>query len=846
MTGQDNDNAATPPLEQPAWMANAGREVSFDGTTYSLEYLRPGEEKMTFVSASETEIIKTGSMIQTLEAALADQVFLQRDNAEALDDQLAALVAALVQTVKGHDSLDIMAMIYQLIAPPDMALWRETESTLEHSYAAAEVVALILLGLGLPSADAPSQPTASIIPELLRRAAEILHLTQAEAISRAITQTGADDDSAGRSHLAWRLSSHENVVRGRHYPSVAETINHSILEGDLAVSTWAEVLGYSYSDLAAVRDALAEFCAERTKRVAQTMLAAVITSSPEDLDDASREALSTFIATPSKIRLVTADEVSQSSGIGIERTTAILNDFSVGPMENRGPRALIRDFVDGESAIKGIAIMSAPDRGYLVLNGALAPDEIRRSVDPKIKRSRHWTTYSDLRAIGAETLTVNLLQDFLGSRAVMHQGIKYRVPPPFATNFDLSADSDCAAQGNLAEADILVLLDGVALCVEVKSGDLRARSRAGEPDHLHRDLTKTVGNAAHQADRLRGLITQNQGLWVEDGTWMDLHDIREVHSIVVSLDDLGPAALTMQDLISSNIITQVHLPWITSLHDLVVILKTLQGRPEDLLLYLRRRTHREASLRISASDELDVFMWFMNGGLFFESDPDRLHSSHPGSRAPTQKDRRRYNEQGRVMVGTFTDELDAWFYSNEGSSSAVAQRPLRLVEPAFERVTQHLKAIEAPGWWRFAADINAFSAQRLHVLAGNLLEAHERTRVDGRLHMVTISGTDDDGRGVYVFATGPNTKAIRDRLETYLAAKKHQEWGDRAMAVLLDADGIPVWSLWSAHPRVENPHLDALARQMRLIPPDRAPRAIPPSAKKRARNSRKKRARGRR
>lgn len=198
------------------------------------------------------------------------------------------------------------------------------------------------------------------------------------------------------------------------------------------------------------------------------------------------------------------------------------------------------------------------------------------------------------------------------------------------------------------------------------------------------------------------------------------------------------------------------------------------------------------------------------------------------------------------MVGTFTDELDAWFYSTEGSSSAVAQRPLRLVEPAFERITQHLKAIEAPGWWRFAADINAFSAQRLHVLAGNLFEAHERTRVDGRLHMVTISGTDDDGRGVYAFATGPDTKAIRDRLETYVSVKKHQEWADRAMAVLLDAGGIPIWGLWSAHPRVDDPDLDALARRMRLVPPDRAPRAIPPSAKKRARNSRKKRARGRR
>lgn len=831
MTGQDNDNATAPPLQQPAWMTNPGREVSFDGTTYSLEYLRPGEEKMTFVSASETEINKTAATIAAFDAALADENLVTA-SVESLYDELAATVEDLVRTVQGHDSLDIMAMIYQLIAPPHMALWRETESTLEHSYAAAEVVTLVLLGLGLPSADAPSRPTADIIPELMQKAAEILHITQAEALNRAIARMAEDDDAASRSHLAWRLASHENVVRGRHYESVAEAINRAILESDRAVATWTEVLGYSYTDLAAVRDALADICTDQTARVMETIHTAANTERPEDADDESKEAFRTFFQNPSKMRLVTVEEVSQRSRVDFDRTTAILNDFSVGPLDDGGPVPLLEDFTKGASALKGKAILHAPGCGYLVLNGALAPDEIRRTVEPKMKRTQHWNKYSDTRASSAEVFAANLLQDFLPDTAAIQRGIKYRVPPPLAADFDLSASSACATQGNLAEADILVILDGVALCVEVKSGDLRARSRAGGPDHLHGDLTKNVGGAANQADRLRNLITLNHGLWLEDGTWMDLRDVREVHSVVVSLDDLGPAALTMQDLISSNIITQVHLPWITSLHDLVVILETLQGRPEDLLLYLRRRTHREASVRISASDELDIFMWFINGGLYFESDPDRMHASHPGSRPPTQKDRRRYEEQGRVLVGTFTDELDAWLYFKEGSSSAVAQRPLRLLEPMFERITQHLKGIEAPGWWRFAADINAFSTQRLHVLAGNLLAAHERTRADDRLHMVTISGTDDDGRGVYVFATGPNTKRVRERLQNYLSVKKHQEWADRAMVVLLNTHGIPVWSLWLSHPRVDDPYLDAQARQMRLIPPERAPRAIPPSIKK--------------
>lgn len=54
------------------------------------------------------------------------------------------------------------------------------------------------------------------------------------------------------------------------------------------------------------------------------------------------------------------------------------------------------------------------------------------------------------------------------------------------------------------------------------------------------------------------------------GRWLDLTAAREVHTIVVCLDDFGPAALMLDELVRNGTLTQIQLPWIVSLYDLLV------------------------------------------------------------------------------------------------------------------------------------------------------------------------------------------------------------------------------------------------------------------------------------
>jgi len=242
------------------------------------------------------------------------------------------------------------------------------------------------------------------------------------------------------------------------------------------------------------------------------------------------------------------------------------------------------------------------------------------------------------------------------------------------------------------------------------------------------------------------------------GRWLDLTAAREVHTIVVCLDDFGPAALMLDELVRNGTLTQIQLPWIVSLHDLLVCADVLDD-PSPFLTYLRRRTSHDAALWVTAVDELDILMWFVDGGFHFEPDPDRLHARRPQGRPPTVRDRRRYADQGRTDVGTFTDDLDAWCYAQEGSSSRAAPRPRRSMNPLLQVFSDRLREAEAPGWWRTGSDLDGLADQAQHRLADGMRLTIPRARANGQFHTFTTSGSGDTGGWLLILAVADDTRS---------------------------------------------------------------------------------------
>lgn len=749
----------------------------------------------------------------------------------AVDDAMDNLLVLL----DGHDALDVMVMVRQYVMPFDLGLWAESESSLLDSWACGEVVALALLGLGLPDRSPDCQvPTASVIPELVQVAATIVQLAVYASLTQQSEPPIQDLETPGAGKLAKMLCSHELTVRGRQYESVATTINEAILRTPQSDKGFRSGVGFTYDDVISVREALIECMPEGLE--SELEIAGYLGARQEPCQEAI-EAARAWFETPSKRYLVTIGQIAQQGGLDLALVEKVLGIFSLGPT-GQPSRDLLRAFVNGRNALAGKAILHSPGRGYLPLPGAIALDEIRRTCEAHIKSTKAWTSYGRARDAAAETLAIDTLAEMLDGQARVYRNLRYRGP---ADGVDLSAGATDVSLAPLVEADALLLVDGVAMCVEIKAGALRPRTRQGGVPQLDGDLAKTVKEADFQADRLRGLITAHRGIWLESGSWLDLEDVQEAHTLVVCLDDFGPLSVAMAEMVEGGILAHTQLPWVVTIHDLLVA-REVFDRPEHFLTYLRRRTNRDAALWVTGVDELDVIMWFVAGGFYFVPDPDRLHARYPFEARPSKAIRREYAEQGRTIVGTFTDPLDAYFYWAEGISSQPAECPHRAAMPArLQRLVDTMREVHAPGWLRLASDLDGYAAQAQDDIAQYIEQGIAMTERDHQMHTYAIRGCDDTGRWIHIFATGSNSDSNRQRLQQYLRAKKHQERADRAFGVLLNQRGEPMVTLWLAHEPEEDRELTELARQMQLRPPGFS--SVPATVKRRRKSSRRRRRR---
>lgn len=789
---------------------------------HEVTYIKPDGESLRVVAANREQVEAFAQQVIELEefSASGEPLPTPAEIAESLQQLLSVAVSELCDLLRGHDAFDVMAMVRQYIFPPDMALYRESGSTVDSSWASAEVIALALLGLGAAGRAAECETrTAAIIPEAIARAAHLVTLADAEVGPSLLA---GDDPELAR--LAWALRSHETRVRGRQYSIISSQINTAILQRQRAIEIWSAELKYTPDDVLAVRKAAIDLVTEQHDRARDRLASAVQGESVESVEPPTH--LLDFLEAPGKMSTVTAAQVAAAAGLDVDTAELILNAFSAAE-DGRSPLQLIQAFTSGRNPLVGKGILRR-GQDYLMLPGAIALDEIRRTCEPALKaRQKAWNSYDRQRAAGAEERATQAICQLTRNLGRLWTNVKFRAPTKNNEEVDLSGASTTASSAGLAEADLLLVLDRVALCVEVKAGDLRPRTRQGGVAQLSGDLKKTVQEAAEQADRLRTLIIENHGLWLEDGQWLDLGEIHEIHSIAVTLDDLGPVSLMMEQLVRSGILPQTHLPWIVSLHDLIVTSDVLTN-PSQFLTYLRRRTNRDASIWITAADELDVLMWFVTGGFYFEPDPDRLAANNPNRRRPTTRERRTYAEQGRTYVGTFTDELDAWYYWREGISSQESPRPSRRMQPSLEQIGSQLREAQDDGWWRLGSDLDGLSEQAQARLADAISEVQRQTSQDGGFHTVVFGGHDNTGSWLIIVASGPNTPESTTHLQTYLRAKKHSVAADRAAGILLGVDGLILKSAWEDEPPGPDPALDRLVREMRLVPPDRMPRVMPP------------------
>ncbi len=613
-------------------------------------------------------------------------------------------------------------------------------------------------------------------------------------------------------------------------------------------------LGFTYGDFKAVRTGIQERYSRILTALRDDTGDLVIRCQAEAREPTSEElvgfraSMSAFMFLPGDRAAFSAADVAQESLIDISRVGAVLDAFSLEFSEATDAAAVVKAFLRGVNPLQKRCLVKDASGNYLMAGGQIGTDSFRMMAEAALKPdTKTWRRYDRIRAEVTERMAWEAVGRVLKT-PVAYANLKYLAPkegaPPEALNGSCETPK---VTGNQTECDGLFLIDDVAICVEVKGRTIAEPARRGDRARLSTEIKATFGDGARQARRLEDLILSNHGLWREDGTWLDLNGVMEVRSIVVGLDFFGPLAVALGDLKRAGHLGDGSLPWIASLHDLEVISLVID-RPAEFLLYLRRRTDSGVATHYRGADELDLFMLFLDGGLYVEEDPEEVRRLHPTAGPARDRDRNRHLQDARpTVVGTHTDPLDAWMYRREGSSPYEIDKPAFNTHPAAQAIVDFLEDGRKPGWFRFGADLLGLAGTAQKKLGDHLHHLVEQTRSDNCWQSLVQGYAGMWGYPTLFAGSAPPSHTRREsalKLRSYMAAKKHQLGSDRSLGLLIDNSHEIVEVMYMNAPVVVDPELDALGEIVGLRSVSESNRPIPPSARRPTRRPRGKRSRG--
>lgn len=584
-------------------------------------------------------------------------------------------------------------------------------------------------------------------------------------------------------------------VRNTSYPDKVEATLRDLLDGDNFVrAALNSELGFDAADAIAVLESCHNLqevkTNQRMRRMFESMQAAMDSVSDGELEPEMRDTtsakLSAAFEPDSVSATVSIDEIISDTGITAERIRAVVERFRLD-LGSATPAKVIDDFMAGNNPLRTRPIIVTDNGRIMLPHNALTANAVKENLEQHLKTSTACDTYAQHRGRLLETRTRAALERVLPG-AKYRDGFEYYVP---AT----PAEKEARVPANYTkrvEGDHLVLLDDVAVIVEDKAVALSALSLGGKTNRIRTDLTGIITKAAQQAGRLREAIEYDGGVLIEDEGWVDLTQIREIHTIAVSLDDLSSITTATAELVRAGLLEPTNIPWTVSLHDFELI-SELTERPAEFLLYLRRRRNPTATVMYTAADELDLFLFYFENGLWVEPDPDQLRTAFPFLPKPTPGERRRYRRQMPSLITSRTDPLDQWHYSkaDNGRDMKFVPKPTMVPSPLAPLVDE-LQNRLVYGWLSIGATLLEAATPTQHKMARTADELLTRAVETGSPRSLTmpITTTTIPADGwLLVWATfpaGEDPATFERKMRDYIRTKKHQLSLPRGAVFLYD------------------------------------------------------------
>ncbi|WP_155948612.1 hypothetical protein [Mycobacterium sp. URHB0044] len=729
-----------------------------------------------------------------------------QDVRAVLYEQTKQAVSAIADLVADADAFDVIELMRMREFPPvpDPRVVMPDGSAL-----VVEIIAAVLLSrAGRKPGPRPRLETRphEAVAELHRHGARLSRI----ALYRLQFESRLRDDPLAA--LAAEYQGAVLNIRNLQYDQIRLDHERRLFANATVEELMQRHLRYSYADVLAVRSAMTELSSQRMTALRDGTADIVEKYSdvppgeiPAEDADAFMHMMIPFMFLPADRAVITGANVAGAAGIDVETATTVLNSYAQTFDSTVDAVDRVYNMLAGTNPFLLTPLVTDGEGNFVATTNDVGLDSLRRIFEKALPpNSPEFVRYDKgARQKTSESIALEQLEKILGV-APKFAGFEYIAPKTPETEHLLNRTcDDLNGVGKQVEGDGLFVFDDVAIILEVKGKSIAVQARRGDIRRLGTDLKATVGDACTQAGRLKRLILMNGGVWLGDRTWLDLTHVREVRSIVALLDDIGPLGTAIGDLQRAGIIAQNDdASWITSLHDLTTIAQ-ICDRPSEFLLYIRRRTDSGVAAQFRAFDELDLYMLFLQGGLYVDPDSEVDETEPPCT-----------------LVADHCQPLNLWM---QRDSLGECETPP--VKPSFNAVPEILRLIDcvtgfgATGRLRFGADLLALAGETQKQITDTVAELARRATSDGNYHDAVLGFSGVWGYPTIFLAVANHDSdldAARRRLQIYLTAKGYQVNSDRSYGLLFDETSRLDSFLYANTIPQDDLELNALVQRMGL------------------------------
>jgi hypothetical protein len=685
-------------------------------------------------------------MLETF--ATADALVPELQSGADLGEAVAKRRAELGTFVEPYDAVHLLAHVSLSEATLDADTYRESDNT-GLAYVVELVAAELLTRPGRTGGQDHSPPLDAHVT------AEVRRLTREAALLESFRRWRAAGGSAEPESAArGRAAMQHLMLRNPGWPWQEHGVLRGLFDDARFAVSLQEELGFTAEDAVRCTDALAVMLPRQLREHLHAAGApaesfderhpgfAWAASRLGGWQDRPADEQARFmplvwaLSHPGDGLLVTADSLAESAGVDRSAAAGLLRALAQTwgqPADEdwfaAAERVRFRPYVEVE---QGSYLVSVPGNDLWAL---------RSLMEDRVKTHKGYAAH---RGRWLERQATALLE---------------RALAPDQAGQSIQFERRDVAGGEVnGEIDALLRCGDTVITLEAKSATRRPGARRGG-EALISHLRETLTKAAQQATAARGALHDPAAIFTDRGEPMDFAEtVREVHPVVVTLDDLSSVAPVLWELEPSRILPEgVRLPWVVTLHELEQVCDTVEW-PVQLVHFLRRRSRLNRLGGLVATDELDWWMHYLKVGLYFEGD----------------------QAVGRRRLTSMTDELDAWNLWVHGHRETEAPKPRMNLDARSRRFLDTICAERPPGWVPTACALLEVSGSARVNLWKDCERLRRRAEKRGMIQRATLAFEDAPQPMLICAAIVPSaeSRSVSKALEV-LVAQRVDELGDQ-------------------------------------------------------------------